>query len=301
MNPTQSTNPNPNSETELNLTTATKLLSARDFIGAKRLAELVLDYSTVSSDDRADQILAISDVLIADQNRYTTSGNVPDYYAVLQIPRNGFEESLLKRNYRRLSLLLHPDRNRFPGSDDAFRVLTDAYSVMSDPVRRSEVDSIFAGFSGQEGTFWTVCKFCLHAHLYSRAYLNQMLKCQNCKKAFEATEVGTPPTVVPGTDKYHAIWGFFPIGFANPGSADWNPFVPVQPNGNVNGDRKQSVDDRRQNEHLPSGQSVGGRGRRKTAARKTVISQLKTHSLRRDAENGSCSSTGNEEETREED
>ena len=60
-----------------------------------------------------------------------------DYYEVLGISRDCTAEDL-KKAYRRLAMQYHPDRN--PGNAEAeerFKEANEAYSVLSDPQRRS--------------------------------------------------------------------------------------------------------------------------------------------------------------------
>jgi DnaJ-class molecular chaperone len=63
-----------------------------------------------------------------------------DPYRVLEVP-HGADPALIKQAYRRLAKLLHPDRN--PGNERAaqrFREVTEAYDLLSDPVRRTRYD-----------------------------------------------------------------------------------------------------------------------------------------------------------------
>jgi len=63
-----------------------------------------------------------------------------DYYAVLELPRNCSEEDI-KKNYRKLALATHPDKNKAEGSNEAFKVLAAAFSCLSDPQTRRRYDA----------------------------------------------------------------------------------------------------------------------------------------------------------------
>src|SRR5918996_1948752 len=63
-----------------------------------------------------------------------------DYYDVLGIPHDATEDEI-KRAYRRLAREYHPDAN--PDNPDAaeeFKLVAEAYSVLSDPARRRDYD-----------------------------------------------------------------------------------------------------------------------------------------------------------------
>ncbi len=61
-----------------------------------------------------------------------------DYYEVLQISSSA-EPDTIHRVYRLLAQRFHPD-NRETGDSDRFRILAEAYGVLSDPVRRAQYD-----------------------------------------------------------------------------------------------------------------------------------------------------------------
>ncbi len=81
-----------------------------------------------------------------------------DYYDILGVSRNA-SEAEIKKAFRGLALKYHPDRN--PGDKEAeerFKEINEAYSVLSDPEKRSNYDrfgraeGIGAGFGAFTGT-----------------------------------------------------------------------------------------------------------------------------------------------------
>ncbi|MGP0070848.1 MAG: DnaJ domain-containing protein [Bryobacteraceae bacterium] len=63
---------------------------------------------------------------------------VPDYYEILQISPNA-DPDMIHRVYRLLAQRYHPD-NKDTGDEKAFRALTDAYRVLSEPEKRAAYD-----------------------------------------------------------------------------------------------------------------------------------------------------------------
>ncbi|EDQ86716.1 uncharacterized protein MONBRDRAFT_33717 [Monosiga brevicollis MX1] len=57
------------------------------------------------------------------------------HYEVLSVQRTA-EATVIKRAYRKLALQLHPDKNQAPGADEAFKAVSKAYDVLSDPQKR---------------------------------------------------------------------------------------------------------------------------------------------------------------------
>ncbi|KAJ9146523.1 hypothetical protein P3X46_028777 [Hevea brasiliensis] len=129
-------------EAERLLGIAEKLLQSRDFNGTRDFA--VLAQETEALLDGSDQILAVADVLLSAEKRIN---NHNDWYAILQIDRRSDDQDLLKKQYRRLALLLHPDKNKFPFADQAFKLVADAWAVLSDPAKKSLYDNELSLFS----------------------------------------------------------------------------------------------------------------------------------------------------------
>src|SRR5881397_4022481 len=63
-----------------------------------------------------------------------------DYYEVLQISSNA-EPETIHRVYRLLAQRFHPD-NKETGSESRFRLITEAYQILSDPEQRARYDLV---------------------------------------------------------------------------------------------------------------------------------------------------------------
>ena len=63
---------------------------------------------------------------------------LPDYYAILEIPTNASLEQI-KQSYRHLVRLYHPDINK-GRKDIHIKQINEAYAVLSDPMRRTAYD-----------------------------------------------------------------------------------------------------------------------------------------------------------------
>ncbi len=65
---------------------------------------------------------------LASVARSTCTVMRPDYYTVLEVPRTASTEDI-KKAYRRLALIYHPDKNRSPGAEAKFKEISQAYEV----------------------------------------------------------------------------------------------------------------------------------------------------------------------------
>ncbi|KAM5573576.1 hypothetical protein ABKV19_013221 [Rosa sericea] len=159
---------------------------------AKRAHRLSPNLDGVSSMVTAFEILRT-----AHKNAAPTN---PDWYKILQVEPFAHINTI-KTQYKKLAFLLHPDKNPHLGSDEAFKLVGEAFRFLSDRIRRKEYDMKLrikiqdrkmkesGGGLGFGETFWTACSTCRLLHQFERRYLGHNLVCPSCKKSFEAVEV----------------------------------------------------------------------------------------------------------------
>ncbi|XP_039065521.1 uncharacterized J domain-containing protein C17A3.05c-like [Hibiscus syriacus] len=121
---------------------AEKLLQNRDFNGSRDFA--ILAQETEPLLEGSDRILAVADVLLAAEKKIN---NHHEWYSILQLDRRSEENDFIKKQYRHLALLLHPDKNKFPFADHAFKIVADAWAVLSNASKKSQCDKNFGFFT----------------------------------------------------------------------------------------------------------------------------------------------------------
>ncbi|XP_021766323.1 J protein JJJ2-like [Chenopodium quinoa] len=183
---------------------AEKRFAEKDFVGAKNFAlKAQMLYPELEG---ISQMVATFDVYVASEGK--VNGEV-DFYSILGLKPSA-DKSSVKRQYKRLAVLLHPDKNRTVGADGAFRLVSEAWTHLSDISKRATYDrkrngqlssTVVAGAtyptncakSSLPPTFWTVCTSCQVQYEYLRKYVNKRLSCKNCRATFMAVEMGTAP------------------------------------------------------------------------------------------------------------
>uniref|UniRef100_A0A2P2IVJ7 J domain-containing protein n=1 Tax=Rhizophora mucronata TaxID=61149 RepID=A0A2P2IVJ7_RHIMU len=111
-----------------------------DFDGARRIAKRAQQlYPEI---DNIAQLLLVCEVHCSAQNK--VNGSETDWYGVLQIERFS-EESAIKKQYKRLALSLHPDKNKFAGAESAFKLIGEANRVLTDATKRNSYDMKLRG------------------------------------------------------------------------------------------------------------------------------------------------------------
>ena len=69
--------------------------------------------------------------------------NLPDYYAILQIPKNASQNEI-KKQFRLLAKKWHPDKKQSNDAEEKMAQINVAYEVLSDHERRKMYDQHFA-------------------------------------------------------------------------------------------------------------------------------------------------------------
>ncbi|KAF1946176.1 DUF1977-domain-containing protein [Clathrospora elynae] len=65
------------------------------------------------------------------------------YYKILGLEevKTSCSDGDIKKAYRKLSLLTHPDKNGYDGADEAFKLVAKAFQVLSDPDKKKKFDA----------------------------------------------------------------------------------------------------------------------------------------------------------------
>lgn len=65
--------------------------------------------------------------------------NCKDYYGILGVTKQATEDEI-KKGYKKRSLKVHPDKNHAEEAQEAFKKLSQAYTILSDPQKRRQYD-----------------------------------------------------------------------------------------------------------------------------------------------------------------
>ncbi|MCO5586312.1 hypothetical protein L7F22_040251 [Adiantum nelumboides] len=63
-----------------------------------------------------------------------------DWYGILQSDPSA-DEAFLRKQYRKLALVLHPDKNKSLGAGAAFKYISEAWTILSDKIKKASYDS----------------------------------------------------------------------------------------------------------------------------------------------------------------
>ncbi|KAJ3704956.1 hypothetical protein LUZ61_008661 [Rhynchospora tenuis] len=202
---------------------AEKRLLKQDYAGAK---EMALKAKKLLLPDNISQFMAVCEVHCSAQ---LMANGLYDWYRIIQVePRS--DENMIRKQYHKLALLLHPDKNKIPGAEAAFKLVVEANNILSDRAKRmmydvkrkplgksvgrqlsTETNSAHSSSTNfnrasrwgpqqqphrhQGFTFWTECPGCMTRHLYYHNMLSQIVCCTQCSRYFIANAL---PHLKPG-------------------------------------------------------------------------------------------------------
>ncbi|OEL14035.1 hypothetical protein BAE44_0024947 [Dichanthelium oligosanthes] len=107
---------------------------ARDIKGARKYA--IKAQTLCPSLEGISQMVSTLEVHLAAESKIDGES---DWYRILSLGAFADEEEV-KKQYRRLALLLHPDKNKSIGAEEAFKLISEAWSVLSDNSRKMVYD-----------------------------------------------------------------------------------------------------------------------------------------------------------------
>ncbi|CAN6824877.1 unnamed protein product [Brassica oleracea var. botrytis] len=107
------------------------LMKNSDFIAARKLA-----LKANKMDPTLENITHMT--MVCDVHCAATEKEL-DWYGILQVDMNT-DDIVIKKQYRRLALLLHPDKNKLPGAESAFKLIGEAQSILLDKAKRNFYD-----------------------------------------------------------------------------------------------------------------------------------------------------------------
>ncbi|XVF85289.1 hypothetical protein PTKIN_Ptkin17bG0105500 [Pterospermum kingtungense] len=122
---------------------AEKKFMAKDVVGAKKFA--LKAQNLYPGLEGIPQMLATLDVHISAANKINGES---DWYGILGVNPQADDEGVRKQ-YRKLALMLHPDKNKSVGADGAFKLISEAWSLLSDKAKRVAYDQKRGGKSMQ--------------------------------------------------------------------------------------------------------------------------------------------------------
>ncbi|CAN1167876.1 DnaJ homolog subfamily B member 5 [Linum perenne] len=121
---------------------AEKKLLMGDYVGARKMA--LKAQQLFPDTDNLSRLLVVCDVHCSAASKL--NGSDSDWYAILQIARFSDETVILKQ-YRKLALSLHPDKNKYAGAEAAFKIIGEAKRELTDPKRRALFDAKCRGLA----------------------------------------------------------------------------------------------------------------------------------------------------------
>ncbi|CAA7055116.1 unnamed protein product [Microthlaspi erraticum] len=82
---------------------------------------------------------AMINVYMAAASKINNGEGDTDWYGVLGVDPS-VDDQAVKKQYKKLALLLHPDKNKCNGAEGAFKLVSEAWNLLSDKNKRNDYD-----------------------------------------------------------------------------------------------------------------------------------------------------------------
>ncbi|KAI3898117.1 hypothetical protein MKX03_021716 [Papaver bracteatum] len=115
---------------------AERKMNSQDYAGARKMA--LRAQKLYPSIENITRMLTVCEVHCSAKFKIN-DGKDLDWYGILQIEQTANDKTI-KQQYRKLALQLHPDKNKFPGAEGAFKLISDAQMFLSDQTKRQGFD-----------------------------------------------------------------------------------------------------------------------------------------------------------------
>ncbi|KAK1390513.1 DnaJ subfamily B member like [Heracleum sosnowskyi] len=110
---------------------AEKKMENKDFFGARKFA--IKAQNLYPELDNISQLIMVCDVHCSAANK--VRGTEMDWYGILKLEPTA-DDVVIKKQFRKFALVLHPDKNKFAGATDAFKLIGEAQGVLLDRDKR---------------------------------------------------------------------------------------------------------------------------------------------------------------------
>ncbi|CAN6363204.1 unnamed protein product [Urochloa humidicola] len=194
---------------------ALKKLERRDFSGAQRVA---LQAQRLYPElENLSQLLTVCKVYCAAEEWINKQ---LDWYGILQVEVTA-DYTVIRKQYEELVFWLHPKKNTLPGAEAAFKLVSEAHTILCDHVKRSRYDTKRQGTQLSNATlakrsdvaghvkpydltvvFWTICPHCQKRFVYYQR--NLLVSCDDCGKnffSFKLNEQAVPSSFLSAAPK----------------------------------------------------------------------------------------------------
>ncbi|XP_053632222.2 uncharacterized protein [Cherax quadricarinatus] len=113
-----------------------------------------------------------------------------DPYSILGVAQECTDEDI-KKYYKRQAFLVHPDKNKQPGAEEAFKILAHAFEIIGEPERRHEYDARLAEEVQLEGAWGELASLLTRLQEKLDEAANT-IRCTNCNKRHRRVKLSRP-------------------------------------------------------------------------------------------------------------